>query len=292
MIHQIENELFNIAISAVGAEISSFKSKKSGIEYMWQADPSIWGSHAPVLFPIVGGLRDNKFEYQGQYYPLNRHGFVRRNKNLKVVAHSSTNLSLQLRANDETKKLYPFAFIFSIHFSLEKNKLIIKHDVENTDQRDIYFSLGAHPAFNCPIHKQESYNDYYLEFQETESLRTWYLNELGLIEQEGKTILKQSRILPLNKHLFDQDALIFKTLKSRKISLCSQKSPQKIIIRYADFTSLGIWAKPAAPFICIEPWIGYADAANSNYRIQDKEGIIKLKPHRIFTTSYSIEVQE
>ena len=292
MNHQIENDLFKIAITSIGAEISSFKSKTSKTEYIWQADPKIWGSHAPVLFPIVGGLRDDQFEYQGKYYSLNRHGFVRRNKNLKLINHSNTSISLQLQADETTRIQYPFNFIFTIHYSLRKNILEVKHEIENTDQHDIYFSLGAHPAFNCPVHDHEAYEDYFLKFEEIENLKTWNLNKYGLIEQEGENIVKHTDILPLHKHLFDNDALIFKSLKSRKISLCHQHSPHKIIVRYEDFRSIGIWAKPAAPFICIEPWLGYADAADSNYRIQEKEGIIKLKPNRTFTASYSIEVRE
>jgi len=289
---QIESDHFNVKIKAVGAEICSFFSKVTGKEYIWQADENIWGSHAPVLFPIVGGLKDNKFSYGGNYYSMNRHGFVRRNKQLQIINQSKSKISFGLTSNSETKVQYPFDFEFRIIFELKNNLLKIRHEVTNTDNKDIYFSLGAHPAFNCPVHSFEEYEDYYLEFEEEEYLRTWNLNSEGLIDSQGEVMLNNSRMLKLHSHLFDKDALIFKSLKSRWVKLCSNKSRQKITVRFNDFSSLGIWAKPNAEFVCIEPWLGYADLSTSNQKLEEKEGIIKLSQNEKYVAAYSIEITE
>ena len=154
------------------------------------------------------------------------------------------------------------------------------------------FSLGAHPAFNCPLNNNETYSDYYLEFQEKENIYTWDLNSSGLIANKGAKIFNDSNILKLHSAIFNKDALIFKSLKSKEVKLASNKSSQEIIIQFQDFKSLGLWAKPNAPFICIEPWLGYADSENTNQLILEKEGILLLPPQEEFHTSYSIEIIE
>lgn len=292
MNYNLENEYFEIAVTAIGAELCSFKSKKTNIEYIWQAKPAIWGSHAPVLFPIVGGLKNNTFIHHEKEYQLARHGFVRRNEFLKIVEKSSTSIRLQLLSNSKTQESYPFSFEFNIQITLIKNKLQISHKVINKSNEDLFFSLGAHPAFNCPLHKNEKYSDYYLEFSKQETLNTWDLNSEGLIANEGELILNNSNILNLHSDIFNSDALIFKSLKSREIKLASIKSSQEIIVQFPDFKSLGLWAKSGAPFVCIEPWLGYADAENTNQQLCEKEGILLLPPQEEFMASYSIEIRE
>ena len=156
----------------------------------------------------------------------------------------------------------------------------------------MWFSVGAHPAFRCPLHDEEKYEDYYLEFDQNETDHTWLLNDQGLIEQEGATLLKNSNILPLHRHLFDDDALIFKHLKSSRISLKSNKSPQILTVEYEGWPYMGIWAKPAAPYVCIEPWQGIADHADHDQEISHKEGIMSLESGGNYETSYVIKIED
>jgi len=172
-IYRIANEEFEVGITRVGAEICSFKSKKTGKEYMWQGNPDIWGSHAPVLFPIVGGLKEDTFFYKDQTYHLPRHGFIRRNKDLYVITHTADKLVLQLDSNETTREIYPFDFSFQISFELLSNKLGITHRVYNTGKGPMCFSLGAHPAFNCPLEEGEKYEDYHLKFEQKEYVKSF-----------------------------------------------------------------------------------------------------------------------
>lgn len=286
----LENALFKVRINKVGAELCSFKSKQSGIEYIWQGKPEIWGSHSPVLFPIVGGLRNNTYIYEGKEYQLPRHGFIRKNEELEVVNHTDTELLLQLSSNAATRKVFPFEFIFQIKFQLTNNRLLISHHIINTDQKALYFSLGAHPAFNCPLLTGENYEDYELIFDQEESLHTWNLDPAGQILEEGAIIMNHTDTIHLHKDLFKQDALIFKRLKSRRVVLAHQEKGDKIAVEFSDFKSLGLWAKPGAPFVCIEPWLGYADASNSHQQLKKKEGILCLAPHKKLKADYSIEI--
>jgi len=292
MNYTLENNIFKIAITAIGAEISSFKSKKTGAEYIWQANPEIWGSHAPVLFPIVGGLKNDTYIHLGKKYQLPRHGFIRRNKSLKIIEKSSSSILLELLSSSQTLEIYPFSFSFQIQFTLIKNKLIVKHRIMNTGENDLFFSLGAHPAFNCPFDKNEQYDDYFLQFETNESLNTWDLNNEGLISYEAQKMINNTDILHLHSTIFNKDALIFKSLKSREVKLKSRNHHKEVIIRFNDFSSLGLWAKPNADFVCIEPWLGYADNENTSQIFSEKEGIIKLAAHREYTATYSIEIND
>lgn len=292
MKHQIGNEHFEIKINHIGAEISSFKSKKSGKEYIWQADPEVWGSHAPVLFPIVGGLKKNTFIYNDKEYSIPRHGIIRKNDQLNLISSSNTFCILQLSSNSQTLKQYPFQFVFEIEFKLINNKLDIIHRVKNLDNKLLYFSLGAHPAFNCPLNNHETYSDYYLQFNEKEKVHTWNLDQEGMIAEKGPIILNNEDVFKLEEDSFANDALIFKSLKSRKVSLLSKKSGQEVLVEFNDFSSLGLWAKPNAPFVCIEPWLGYADSSIASGNLKDKEAILQLEPNKEFKASYSITIKE
>jgi len=154
----------------------------------------------------------------------------------------------------------------------------------------MYFSLGAHPAFKCPVLEGEKYNDYYLEFDQLETAYTYPILADGLMGEKTDLILNNKRVIDLNYHLFDKDALVFKNLKSSRVSLCSKISGKRVEVNYKGFDYLGIWAKPNANFVCIEPWMGIADGIDSDGDFEKKEGILKLNGHNIFKAGYSIEV--
>ena len=292
MRYYLENEHLHLGVNAIGAELCHLQSKKSNIEYIWQADADTWGSHAPVLFPIVGGLKDDKFIFEGQEYRLPRHGFIRGNDQLKLVEYSKTEIKLKLSSSPITLNYYPFEFDFFISFRLHKNTLEISHEVLNKDVKTMYFSLGAHPAFNCPLNENEKYEDYYLEFEHEEQLNTWNLDKSGMIKEEGELVMDKTNKLDLRLDLFNNDALVFKSLKSRQVSLSHKKRGPQLTVSYKDFPSLGIWAKPKAPFVCIEPWLGYADSSDTQQDFTKKEAIMSLEAGKTFKASYSIAIAE
>ena len=154
----------------------------------------------------------------------------------------------------------------------------------------MYFSVGGHPAFNAPLNEGESYEDYYLEFDRNLDLNTYLLNEEGLISSETRTVIRNDNKINLHRNLFDSDALIFKNIESKKVALKNKNSGTVLTVEYNDFKDLGIWAKPAAPYVCIEPWLGYADVEGTTQDLKTKEGIIELMPSETFDASYTITI--
>lgn len=292
MQQSISNEFLEVIISDIGAEITSIKSQKSGLEYMWQADPNIWNSSAPVLFPAIGAFKNGESVLHGQKYSVPRHGFVRHNKALKVISQTPQSVTYQLTSSAELLEVYPFEFDFQIQFSLLDNQLVVNHQVLNKDNKEMLFCLGGHPAFRCPMHKNESYEDYYLEFEHHETVETTVLSKEGLLTDQKKSVLKNSNILPLDQNMFDQDALIFQDLKSNKVSLKSNQSNQVLTVEYEDFPFLGLWAKPRAPFICIEPWLGIADHEDTDGCFTSKLGVVSILPGAVFHAKYKVQITD
>jgi len=292
MIDVISNQYIEVGISRQGVEITHIISKATGLDYMWNANPDIWGSSAPVLFPAIGSFKNNQCVIEGITYNIPKHGFIRHNTDIELKHKTDSKLVYELTYSPKTMVIYPYKFKFCITFSLEENRLIVSHTVDNLDDKTIYFSLGAHPAFKCPLYSNESYDDYYLEFEKKEFAYTTLLGENGLISDNKKLILNNTNKLGLRADLFDDDALIFKTLKSKKIALKSKMSSQVLTVCFDDFDYLGIWAKPNAPFVCIEPWLGIADHENTNGDFLEKEGLISLEETNRFQANYIISIDD
>ena len=292
MKYSIQNNQLAITVKETGAELCSVKSIRSGQEFMWQANPDIWNAHAPNLFPVIGCLKENGFVHEGKEYPMTKHGFIRNNKNIKLHSKTESSLCFVLKSDENTKLLYPFDFEFYIHFILERNKLIVKHDIVNTGSDKMLFCLGGHPAFACPLQSDENYTDYYLEFEQQETSNTWMIDDEGLIGKQGELVLNNSNRINLKPDLFAKDALIFKNLKSSFVVLKSTKSNFNLKFNLSEFPYLGLWAKPNAPYVCIEPWIGIADVSDSTREFSSKEEIKSLGSKETFTANYSIEINE
>ncbi|UOB17744.1 aldose 1-epimerase family protein [Abyssalbus ytuae] len=285
----VKSDKTEVNITKTGAEICSIKNK-NGIEFMWNANPEIWGSFAPVLFPVIGALKNGKYSFEGKEYTVPKHGFIRNNSSLIIKDHTENSVTFQYPYNRESLKNYPFKFEFNITFSVTGNRLTVNHLINNKGNSPMYFSLGGHPAFKCPLYENESYDDYYLQFEKNETLNTYLLNGNGLQTGTAAPLLNNQSVLPLKHSLFDNDALILKNLKSRNISLNHKQKGPVLNVEFNDFNYVGIWAKPNGNFVCIEPWLGITDHENTNSNFAEKEGIIKLNPKTGFTASYSIQI--
>jgi len=281
----LENDQLTVGIKSTGAELQSIVNKRTEIEYLWHGDPAYWGKRAPILFPIVGTLRDNVYRYRGIPYSLSRHGFAR-DMEFTLIYQNKNSASLELRSSDITLHHYPFPFILRVHYSLEGNQLTNQYEVINTGNDQLLFSLGGHPAFNVPLERGLNYDDYYLEFSEPETLPRWNL-EGNLIAKE-KPFLIDEAIIPLSHKLFESDAIVLKQPKSDKISLRSHKSEHGLTMTIQGFPYLGIWAAPGAPFVCIEPWCGLADSVDHNQELEQKEGIMFLGAGEQWEKSWSL----
>lgn len=284
----ISNNFLTVSIKKEGAEICSIINSE-GTEYMWDANPAVWGSHAPVLFPIIGSLKNKQFIYKGKEYFTPKHGFIRYNENLKIEEQTENSVTLSYTYTKDTLNIYPFKFCFKITYMLKENTLLVHHEIENLGEDEtMFFSVGGHPAFKCPLLPEESYNDYLLSFETEETCDTYLLDSDGLQSGETMPLLKGDKILRLQHELFKDDALILKDLVSRKVSLCHETKGPVITVSYADFSYLGIWAKPEGDFVCIEPWLGITDRADTNRDFTTKEGNLRLAPKSKFAADFEI----
>ncbi|HHW68553.1 aldose 1-epimerase family protein [Defluviitalea raffinosedens] len=286
----MENQWVKVKTKPEGAELTSIILKEDHTEYLWQGDHKIWGRHAPILFPIVGRLNDNKYTIDGNEYRMTQHGFAR-DMIFDILEESEEHILYQLTSNENTLKHYPYHFQLRVEYILAKKSIIVKYFVKNTDVQKIYFSIGGHPGFNCPLIEGERMEDYVLEFEKEETLDKICLED-GLISEEKQPFLNHEKIIPITKDLFANDALIVENTESRYITLKSIKSTKAIRVTFDEFRYLGIWSKPeGAPFICIEPWLGIADYKNNIVDFKEKAGILSIDPDEEFACSYTISIQ-
>ena len=265
-----------------GAELVSLKNS-SGKEYIWEGHPDFWGKHSPVLFPIVGTLKNNTYTFNGKSYHLPRHGFAR-DLNFNVLSETESSIVFSLTASPETLPVYPFDFELQLVYTLTESGLEIGYKVFNKNEVAMPFSIGAHPAFALP----GNFSDYVIEMEKNETLQ-FHLLEDDLISEETGTIVLENRKFSLDYKLFENDALVFKKLQSNSLTIL--RDSQKVVkIDFADFPNLGIWTKQDAPFLCIEPWFGYADTKNESGDIAEKESIQILAPNATFQTAFHIEI--
>ena len=278
----ISNSNLTAQINHFGAELFSLKNNKK-IESIWEGNPVFWGKHSPVLFPIVGTLKNNSYNYNGNEYQLSRHGFAR-DMEFELIEKSKNKAVFSLLSSEKTRKVYPFDFEFQIAYTLDKNRLNIVYKVINKNNLQMPFSIGAHPALALP----GDFEKYSIEFEKEESLE-YHLLENDLISDKTKKLLVKNKIVPLNYQLFENDALIFKSLQSNSLSILENSKPI-VKVYFEDFPNLGIWTKKGAPFLCIEPWFGYSDTEKSSGNLFEKEGIQILDKNEIFKSQFSIEI--
>ncbi len=287
--YQLNNGILSISIASEGAELQRIFHLDHQLDYLWGADPAFWAKKSPVLFPIVGGLKNGSYQYHGNSYHLGRHGFAR-DSNFTVTAQSDNSIHFTLLSDAETLSVYPFHFRFSVIYTLNNNSLHVQYLVENTGSEPMYFSVGAHPAFAVPLIAGTGYDDYYLHFNHPETAGKWPLSADGLIETLPVNFLNNTSRLPLNKELFYGDALVFKNLGSTEIAVLSDKTVHGLTMHFEEFPYMGIWAAKNADFVCIEPWCGIADSVHTSGNLAEKEGINRLEAGNTFSRSWTVSV--
>lgn len=288
MIKTLENDHLKIAVKHHGAELSSLIKKSTGTEYIWQADPTYWGRHAPILFPIVGRLQNDEFLVGTAKYAMKQHGLAR-NMDFELIKSNKSSLTFELVSSTTTLKNYPYPFRLHLEYVLEKQVLKVVYKVFNPADKPMYFSIGGHPAFNCPLNEGEKRSDYQLVFQYPEIAATQRLDN-GIRNGKRELILNNENTLALTATLFDEDALVFEKLASESVSL--QKGDTPIFtFNFKDFPYVGVWSKNReSPFVCIEPWFGVADHQSHNQQFAQKEGVIQLGGGKIFESIYSVAI--
>jgi len=292
MIYSLENNEIKIKIDSFGAELKSLISIDENIEYLWQGDPKFWNRSSPVLFPIVGKLLDNSYIYKNKEYFMSQHGFAR-DKEFLLVKQNETMLKFLLKDDENSLKIYPFSFELYITYEIKNRSLKVSYDVVNKSNDKMYFSIGAHPAFNWTLDENiEKQEDYYFEF---ETLKENGLNRFPLLENGISTNLENIKLkdkkLAISKDIFRNDALIFKNENINNIKLKNSINNRFIQMNFEGFSYLGLWSKPSgAAFVCIEPWCGIADFIGSNKKLENKVGINILERDDTFSKFYCVKI--
>lgn len=278
----ISNTILTAQIKHTGAELCSLKDNSNN-EYIWSGNPAFWGKHSPVLFPIVGTLKDNSYQHDNIQYQLSRHGFAREME-FELIDKQENSATFSLIASAETKAKYPFEFDLHLIYTLDNKSLKIEYKVFNKGESKMPFSIGAHPAFDLP----GNFENYSLAFEKKESINYFLLKD-GLISDTTDVLNLDQNELHLNYGLFANDALVFKNIATKSITIL-EKSKPFLKVSYSDFPDLGIWTPSNAPFICIEPWFGYSDTENQFGNLFEKEGIQILEANTVFHSAFSIEI--
>ena len=288
MNYEIKNEYIKAKIKSFGAELNSLQKINEDLEYIWQGDSKYWNRHSPILFPIVGRLKNDSYFYKNQKYNMSQHGFAR-DKEFEIVEKKDDFIEFKLSSDEKTLKIYPFSFELYLSYKLERNSLIVSYKVINKSDEKMLFSIGAHPAFNWSLEKDLKKEDYFLEFEINNSKR-YFLNELGLVFDSIDLKFEDKKLF-LNEELFKNDALVFNDLNIKNLTFKNIRNENFIKLNFENFAYLGIWSKPSgSPFLCIEPWFGVADEENASQNFEDKKGIINLQKDEIFSCFYSVEI--
>lgn len=292
--HILKNKELTLCINDSGAELSSIKDNKTQIEYLWNADPAYWKRHSPILFPLVGSLKNQSYIYNDKTYSMSQHGFAR-DITFTLKSKTDTEIWFGLNATEETKKIYPFHFILEIGYQLLDRRIEVMWRVKNQDTSTMYFSIGGHPAFMCPLNEKENQNDYFISFDTVNPIHYLLIDEHGLAVKKSfdeQNILDTNNgILPIDSHLFDHDALIIEHNQSHQVSLLDAKKKAYLTVTF-DAPLFGLWspAMKNAPFICIEPWYGRCDSNDFSGTLEEREWGNKLEAGNVFDVSYTIDI--
>ena len=280
MYYKIENEFLTCEIDDMGAQLHSLILKENGKEYIWQGNPEIWYGQAPVLFPIIGQLIGDKYRYNGKEYTMPKHGLARKLP-FAVKECGGAKAVFSLESDENTLKSYPFEFELLVIFELCGKSLVNTMTVINKTDGEMYFSIGAHPGFNCKVGD-------IIEFEKPETLSTERIDKENLIIPEKFPLIENSREIEITKDIFEPDALILSGMNSEKLCI---KGENEIEFTFGKCPFLGIWAKPGAPYVCLEPWYGVNDGREVKNDISEKRGIQKLGKGGEFSFSWTAEIK-
>ncbi len=289
----IENDKIKVCIRSKSAELTSIVKKETGVEYLWCGDSKYWGWTSPVLFPIVGNVRDKQYTYDGKSYSLNQHGFAR-NQEFTLVSATGTEIWFALTDTEETRAVYPFAFCLEIGYILTGNQTKVCWRVKNTGDEVLYFSIGAHPAFMCPLDSKGEQSDYYMGFETSKKELSYRLidESCGLIDPREYSLALENGMHKIEKGQFDKDALIIEHCQAQRMFLAGADKVPYVTVDF-EAPLFGVWspAGKGAPFICIEPWYGRSDSTEFYGTLEEREYGNQAKPGEVFEKSYTITIE-
>jgi galactose mutarotase-like enzyme len=280
--HTLSNGQLSAAVKLFGAELCSLRAI-DGTELLWQPDPAVWVQQSPILFPIIGTLAGEQYELDGRFYKMSWHGFAM-GMNFELRSRSEDRLLFGLKANEQTRTVYPFEFELLVSYQLVDRSLRVGFEVKSHGTDPMLFSIGGHPGFVLPDEPSACF----LEFEREESRECRQLDKGGLLGGRSARVPWQGRLLPFDELTFEQGVWIFPNVKSDSVSLCSRRNSRRITVAFADFPNLGIWSRPGAPFVCIEPWHGIPEPTAPYGSLRCKPGMLTVAPGKSFSCGYSI----
>lgn len=290
MLITIENEKIKMTVDTLGAQMMNLQSA-GGTEYLWQGDPAYWADRSPVLFPFIGRLTGNSYQYQGKVYPMGIHGFAAASE-FSPVEQKTDSVTLELCSTQQTKEQYPFDFSLKIMYALRDNTLKITYIVNNPGSCSMPFGIGGHPGFNVPLVNGERFEDYTLTFsQACQPDRVGFTPQVYLSGVDEAYPLQDGNKIPLRHDLFDEDAIILKNM-AREVTLKSDISGHGVTVSYPDMPYLGIWHWPKtdAPYVCIEPWTSLPSRQDVVEEFSCKSDMLQLAPGKTYDTTWTVTV--
>ena len=293
MVYILENDELILTVDSLGAEIKSLKSKINGKEYMWSGDKRYWGRTAPVLFPVVGSLKNKQFTYQDEVYNIGQHGFARDLEHI-LKRKSDDEIWFELVESDETRKKYPFRFILNIGYRLSGHSVEVMWKVTNPSEKDLYFAIGGHPAFVCPIHNENDKSEYSIYFNTTSDKLVYKRldRETSLVTNEEFSLELEDGYVNISPQFFDTSAYVFENNQCSEVALVSPDKKHYITVKFEEST-FGLWSPEGknAPFVCIEPWNGRGDSIGFNGTLEERETMTKLASNDVYESRYYIVVE-
>jgi len=284
--HTLQSEGISATIKGAGAELCSLRNA-AGLELLWQAGPA-WPRHSPLLFPIVGRLKNDQLRHRGKTYPMTQHGFAR-DLRFSWLQREPDLCQLVLGDGPDTRSRYPFAFRLEVTYAVSGAELEVTLRIDNFGDEVLPASIGAHPAFNWPLSPELAKDEYTLTFSDDEIAPIRRLKE-GLMRATPEPSPIRGKTLALSERLFDEDAVILDVLASSSVRYAGPRGPS-IEMSWEGFRELGIWSKPGgAPFLCIEPWRGFASPADFDGEFADKPGLMQIPPAEQQVLRYRIRV--
>lgn len=288
-LYTIQNSCFCAQVDPWGAQLVSLTSQ--GKELLWTGDPVYWKEHAPVLFPIVGALRKGRARIGGQWYEMGRHGFAKGSR-FTLDGQTDRSVSLTLRADEASKRQYPFDFTLTVSYGLQEDGIRTAFTVANAGSVPMPFAIGGHPGFNIPLEEGATFEDYVIQFEQPENqvCPTVHM-DTGLLDYEQSGFRLEGREIPLRHSLFYQDALVFSGLRSHCVRIWNPNSGKGVEMDFTGFPMLGIWSAPNdGPYVCLEPWTGCATLTTEGDDLEAKRGMAVLQPGQQARHSFMVKI--
>ena len=291
----LENDKLKVKVNCHGAELRSIYGKDKGVEYLWNADPKFWNRTSPVLFPFVGSLKNKKYVHDGKEYAMGQHGFVR-DMDFEVISQSENEVWFSVKDTEDTLAMYPFHFVVEIGYRLEEKEITVMWKVKNVNDKDMHFSIGAHPAFSCPLYDGDKQTDYFIGLKDKDgNVVERFVNKLladaGLTSTRTEIREYKDGQIPISSDLFDIDTLIIENDQVKRVALLDSNKEEYVVVEF-NAPLVGIWSPPgkSAPFVCLEPWYGRCDCEEFDGELKDREYGNTIAAGEVFEAEYTIKI--